>query len=386
MKKNRKLIPILILLIITLSIFIFYKNNEKIELVKDIFQLEYGEVISLDAKNVLDTKKTDVLDSFKIDYSNMEMEEGKNYPKIGSYDVEISYNLHNRYIKEKVKFIIEDTTKPEFTKCSEKIEIGKGFAVQDLKSYFDAKDLSPFEIEVDTKNLDTSRSGEYELEVSAIDMYKNKSVKKVKVIVMEEEPEPTKLNSHVNEKPAESTEAKDTPYTVRMPRYVNGIIIVNKKNPIPYNYAPYENAEASNQVRNLIKEMQGLGYDINNSYSGYRSFHKQEGLYQNYVNNHGQLEADTFSARAGYSEHQTGLAFDLLHKDGSLVQNSNEVNWIAQNANRYGFIVRYKAGKEHITGYQAEPWHIRYVGSIATAIYNSGLTLEEYLGVQGGGY
>ena len=176
----------------------------------------------------------------------------------------------------------------------------------------------------------------------------------IRLEIEEEKEEPAEPNDNIiDEKPNVNTTAKATPYTVGSPRYVNGIMIVNKKNPVPYNYAPYENGEAGNQVRSLIREMQNLGYNINSSYSGYRSFETQAGLYQNYVNGYGQAEADTFSARAGYSEHQTGLAFDLLHRDGSLVVNNNEVNWIAQNAYRYGFIVRYKAGKEHITGYQA---------------------------------
>lgn len=392
MKKKMKIIILLLVLILTMlvCVFIFYKTNEKIELVKDKFQFEYGEIISLDGKNVLDTKNTSILNSFKADYSNLEMEKNEKYPKVGSYDIEITYKLKGRNKSEKIKLIIKDTKKPVFTKIPKEIEIKIGTDVKELKSYFEAKDLSSFEIKVDIKNLDTSQSGEYEIEVFAIDKYKNKTVEKVKVTVVEEDNieqnfvEPS--YNTAGETSNDNIESAATPYTVSSPRYVNGIIIVNKKNPVPYNYAPYENAEAGNQVRNLISEMQNLGYNISSSYSGFRSFNTQATLYQNYVNTYGQAEADTFSARPGYSEHQTGLAFDLLHTDGSLVVNSNEVNWIAQNAHRYGFIVRYKAGKEYITGYQAEPWHIRYVGNLATDIYNSGLTLEEYLGVQGGSY
>ena len=136
----------------------------------------------------------------------------------------------------------------------------------------------------------------------------------------------------------------------------------------------------------MIADMQSLGLSISNSYSGYRSYQYQSSLYQNYVNSYGQASADTFSARPGYSEHQSGLAFDLIQPNGALLESPNEAQWVAQNAHKYGFIVRYQSGKESITGYMAEPWHVRYVGDEAVNIYQSGLTLEEYLGVEGGDY
>lgn len=132
--------------------------------------------------------------------------------------------------------------------------------------------------------------------------------------------------------------------------------------------------------------MQQAGLNISNSYSGYRSYGFQAQIYQGYVAAQGQAQADTFSARPGHSEHQAGLAFDLRYGNGTLVTGGEEAGWIATNAHNYGFIVRYQSGKEHITGYSPEPWHLRYIGEQATAIYQSGLTLEEYLGVSGGGY
>lgn len=164
----------------------------------------------------------------------------------------------------------------------------------------------------------------------------------------------------------------------------DGIIVVNKKHGVSNDYAPGEDPVAGDQIRKLIYEMQSQGYDISNSYSGFRSYETQAGLYQNYVNAYGQEQADTFSAKPGYSEHQTGLAFDLMNTSGALVTTVPEATWIAQNAHKYGFIVRYQEGKESITGYMAEPWHLRYIGDKAEDVYKSGLTLEEYLGVEGG--
>ena len=166
-------------------------------------------------------------------------------------------------------------------------------------------------------------------------------------------------------------------------------IIVNKKHALPSTYAPGEDPTAGQQVRALIHRMQELGYPISDSYSGYRSYDYQTELYNNYVAREGQAAADTYSARPGYSEHQTGLAFDILDSHGNLLDGpeyQDAIHWLHTHAHEYGFIIRFQPGKEAITGYQAEAWHLRYVGDKATAIYNSGLSLEEYFGVPGGNY
>lgn len=164
------------------------------------------------------------------------------------------------------------------------------------------------------------------------------------------------------------------------------VIIVNKKHPLAADYAPGEDPTALAAFQELVADMQGLGFAISDSYSGFRSYDYQASLYASYVANDGQVEADRYSARPGHSEHQTGLAFDLLDSWGQLLEEPEASQWLADNAHRYGFVVRYLPGKEHITGYMAESWHVRYIGQEATAIYQSGLTLEEYYGVPGGDY
>ena len=167
-------------------------------------------------------------------------------------------------------------------------------------------------------------------------------------------------------------------------------MVVNKKHKLPADYNPGENPNAGEKVRELIKKMQELGFSISNQYSGFRSYEYQTKLYQNYVNKDGKEAADTYSARPGYSEHQTGLAFDILNGAGGLLgenpQDEKAIEWLHSHAHEYGFIVRFQEGKEAITGYQAEAWHLRYVGDIAEQIYTSKLTLEEYFGVEGGNY
>ncbi|HEM3682865.1 TPA: M15 family metallopeptidase [Streptococcus suis] len=164
------------------------------------------------------------------------------------------------------------------------------------------------------------------------------------------------------------------------------VIIANKKHPVSASYAPGENPQALGAFQNLIADMQAKGFAISNNYSGFRSYETQASLYQSYVNQDGQAAADTYSARPGYSEHQTGLAFDLIDSAGNLLEEPTASQWLADNAHHYGFIVRYLPGKENSTGYMAESWHVRYIGQEATDIYISGLTLEEYFGVPGGGY
>ena len=167
-------------------------------------------------------------------------------------------------------------------------------------------------------------------------------------------------------------------------------MVVNKKHKLPADYNPGENPNAGENVREIIKKMQELGFSISNQYSGFRSYEYQTKLYQNYVNKDGKEAADTYSARPGYSEHQTGLAFDILNGAGGLLgenpQDEKAIEWLHSHAHEYGFIVRFQEGKEAITGYQAEAWHLRYVGDIAEKIYTSNLTLEEYFGVEGGNY
>lgn len=168
--------------------------------------------------------------------------------------------------------------------------------------------------------------------------------------------------------------------------YKDRILIVNKKYGLPADYAPGTDPQAASQMEKLLAAMQSEELQVSSSTSNFRSYAYQNSLYQNYVSQYGQQQADTFSARAGFSEHQSGLAFDLLSPSGQLLTTEPEVQWLQDNAWKYGFIVRYLPEKEAITGYQAEPWHLRYIGEKAEEIAKSGLCLEEYLGVEGGDY
>ncbi len=163
--------------------------------------------------------------------------------------------------------------------------------------------------------------------------------------------------------------------------YVDGILIANKTYSLPKDYDPKDLSEEVKQAFNKMKEdalNDGIELWIQ---SGYRSYETQENLYNNYVQMDGIETADTYSARPGHSEHQTGLAMDLNIIDSSF-EGTPEAIWIEENSYKYGFIVRYPKGKEYVTGYKYEPWHIRYLGmDIAKKVHDSNKTLEEYLGI-----
>jgi len=138
--------------------------------------------------------------------------------------------------------------------------------------------------------------------------------------------------------------------------------------------------EAKINFEKLSSDASKLGYKIIAT-STYRSYFYQNELYNYYVKSKGMEYADRCSARPGHSEHQTGLAVDVMgsNEDYDEFELSIEFNWMINNAHKYGFILRYPKGKEHITGFKYEPWHYRYVGKdIATFIYENKLTLEEY--------
>ena len=164
------------------------------------------------------------------------------------------------------------------------------------------------------------------------------------------------------------------------------IVVANKHYPMSKDYNPGENPTAKAELLKLIAAMQQAGFPISDNYSGFRSYETQTQLYQNYVDKDGKAEADRYSARPGYSEHQTGLAFDLIGTNGDLVTEEKAAQWLLDHAADYGFVVRYLKGKEKETGYMAEEWHLRYVGKEAKDIAASGLSLEEYYGFEGGDY
>ena len=180
--------------------------------------------------------------------------------------------------------------------------------------------------------------------------------------------------------------------------YIDDIMMVNKTYGLPSDYLPVDTVEncqgktstcnkcINKFVYSSFKTMQAdakaVGLNIYIA-SGYRPYVSQESIYNRYIKRDGKVAADTYSARPGYSEHQTSYTFDLNSINDSFIY-TDEGKWVNENAYLYGFIIRFPKGKDKYTGYKYEPWHLRYVGyELAKKLYNNGnwISLEEYFGV-----
>lgn len=176
----------------------------------------------------------------------------------------------------------------------------------------------------------------------------------------------------------------------------NLLVLCNKYHKLPDGYEPadlteiqaqysngktvYLRAEAAQAFEQLCQGAAEQGYTILGQ-SGFRSYSYQQQLYNNYVQRDGQAAADTYSARPGYSEHQTGLAMDICNGTLSYTEfgQTAEYQWVRDHLHEYGFVLHYLPDTQWITGYMTEEWHIRYVGvEAATQIYQLGITLDEY--------
>ena len=187
------------------------------------------------------------------------------------------------------------------------------------------------------------------------------------------------------------------------------LMLVNKENPVSSTYTPadlvevtnmkagYENRQymcetAERALQALYQDLAAAGYTDVGVTSGYRTYKIQEQLHERYVleemdqRSVSRAEAETYASRysavAGQSEHQTGLAADMYNTAGADASfgETEAYQWLKDHAHQYGFILRYPADKTDITGYDFEPWHYRYVGRYhATRMYEQNLCLEEYL-------
>ncbi len=216
-------------------------------------------------------------------------------------------------------------------------------------------------------------------------------------------PSPTSSTTPQKTNPAKPVFDK-TRYSISDPNSL--WVVVNKQRPLnPKTYAPTDlvvpnaplrvpgndsmqlRAETASAMETMFAAAKAAGDPLMVS-SGYRSYNYQVSLYGSYVAAHGQASADTFSARPGYSEHQTGLAVDVepLDKQCDVDQcfaNTPAGEWITAHAYEYGFFIRYPADKVAVTGFEYEPWHLRYVGKeLALEMHTTHTeTLEEFFGL-----
>lgn len=266
-----------------------------------------------------------------------------------------------------------------------KISLYTGTKV-DLKSYISVKDNYDKNLNIDVNgDVDTSKEGTYKVDYIVTDKSGNKATHSIEFTVKKKE---------VYEAPSVDNGVVGTTskgYKIENKggaTYIKGILVANKT----YNLSKTYGSGLTSSTKNAFNEMQAAakldGFDLYIG-SGYRSYNTQKNTYNRYVKRDGKAKADTYSARPGHSEHQTGLAIDICARGGykcigSGFDGTAPANWLSDNAYKYGFILRYPKGKTNETGYKFESWHFRYVGKdLAKELYNGGnwITLESYLGI-----
>ena len=292
--------------------------------------------------------------------------------KLGKVDLKVIIkNKKNKEEEYLATIKVVDTIEPVIEVTNNEITCYVGKEVNLLEGVtVSDNSLEKLEVVVNGE-YDFNSEGTYDLEYVAIDSSKNKGVHKFTLNVVGDPNNRTfKTSKGFNGKVVDGV------------TYIDGVLIANKTYSLPSNYGNGLTSETQNAFNKMRDDASNLGLNLWLS-SGYRSYYDQQYIYNNYVSRDGQANADTYSARAGHSEHQTGLAFDLNTIDDSFSY-TEEGKWVYDNCYNYGLILRYPKGKEEITGYMYESWHMRYVGEeLAKKLYNNGdwITLEEYFGI-----
>lgn len=378
-KINKKKLLIIIgicILLVMVGIMIYLFTDKRS--VKDIFR--YKDKITIEVGDSLpvvnDYLYKDINSDIEIEWKDIDTEDNKIY-KAGIYYGSFIYDND----KMNITLVVVDNT-PPFIDGVKDYEMLAYEAVPDFLDGVTASDNSMEDIVVTIDGkYDSEKPGTYVMHYKASDSSGNTTSKEFKLVVKE--------NNNVKISKTKKGNTIKNYYGVT---YIDNVIIANKTYSLPSNFVPNNLVTINGYIRivdyvkdaynELKSDSSVLGLNIYAS-SGYRSYSDQKYIYDNYVRIDGTEKADTYSARAGYSEHQTGLAIDLNTVDMSF-DGTSESNWLKDNCWKYGFIIRYPKDKENITGYMYEPWHIRYVGKeLARVLYNNGswLSLEEYYGI-----
>ncbi|MGN1345076.1 MAG: D-alanyl-D-alanine carboxypeptidase family protein [Traorella sp.] len=353
MKKIGLIIILLILIIASLLMGIhFYKQSiyDSLQIVfKNNIQIEYGDEV--DFKDYIDSYEGEIKDISTIDTM-----------KIGYQEVRVTLIKKDVERVFEKKVMIVDTQRPIIEFKKDQIVIGYGQEYdpnENIERVYDVID-GELDYQIDS-SLDSYKPNTYYIKVSCHDINGNKTTKEFSVQVKEE----VKVIQ-----PSNSIKAT----------YINGILLVNKKYALPSTFGNGVDPTAYEALKKLQAAAKKEGYSLD-LVSGFRSYETQKSTYQYWCDVYGEEYAQKISAKAGHSEHQSGLAFDV----GSLKSSFGDTaagKWLASHCAEFGFILRYPKDKTDITGYYYEPWHIRYVGvEHSIPIMEKGLTLEEYLGV-----
>ena len=364
------LISLLLVLLICLILFLFvFNKNDKIELnYNKSLSIEMGENIkTIDDYINSDIDKSDI----KIIWDESLIVEDDKVNCYGTFKGYFEYK-NKEY---EIELVVVDKVNPTIDGVKDLTTI-KGVSIDLLKN-ITISDNSKDTILVDiVGEYDINTVGTYKLKYVAKDNSGNTVEKEFTLSVVEEKKE-EKKNIRTTTAKGYSIENKNGNY------YIEGVLIANKTFSLSNSYNPGNlTDEFNNNFSILQSDAKNEGFNLK-VISGFRSYSSQKSTYNGWVNKYGQAKADTLSARPGHSEHQTGLAADINSLNQSW-GNTDEGKWLNNNCYKYGFIIRYPYGKDDITGYIYEPWHIRYVGKdLAEKLYNDGnwITLEEYFGI-----
>lgn len=381
-KKKIIIISIIIIILIISSILIFLNYQEMEVTIKEKIEVPLNSKLT-NLDNITNLKNGQIItDEKTIDTS-----------KIGEQKINISIKNKLGKVKEYHYTVnVYDDEKPSII-FSKELTIEEGENIDLLKDV-KVEDNSQEKITPSVEgNYDINEPGKYQLYYVAKDSSDNEAKEEFTLIVKEKKKESSQNDSLSNPQETKTfTTSKGFKGVIKDGiTYIDGYLIVNKTYSLPSSYG----TSLTSTTKNAFNKMQAAAkLDGINIYiaSGFRSYQTQNRLYNNYVARDGKAKADTYSARPGHSEHQSGLAFDICSHDldgqnaciNSNFDNTDQAKWLAQNAYKYGFILRYPKGKTNETGYKYESWHFRYVGTdLSTKLYNNGdwLTMENYFGI-----
>ena len=373
-KNNYIIILIIIVVLICLGIayYLYDKKMKEIEANRLKVTLKENQEVEINS----DIKYDYFLDSV-INGELLNGEDIVDTSKLGNINIELVFNNKDN-TKEKYSLVakVVDTKSPVIEGKKEiSIYVGNNVNLLDGVS---VTDNSKEDIKAEVVGeYDNKKTGKYNLKYVATDSSGNKT--EFDFIL------------NVNSDPNNRTFTTSKGYSGKVVNgvtYIDGVLIANKTYSLPSSYGSGLLPEMQNAFNKLSNAAKASGFNLYIG-SGYRSYWDQKIIYNNYVSWDGQANADTYSARPGHSEHQTGLAADICDRNvsaciTSTFDNTEPAKWINDNCYKYGLIVRYPKGKDNITGYIYESWHLRYVGvELATKLYNNGdwITLEEYYGI-----
>ena len=372
MKKKIILLSVLFFIFILLVGTYFFLNSKKL-------LLEYDKEITLELNNeIYNIDSIKKVKNGSIETKKEKIDTSKPGEKKISFIIKDFYGKKKKYT---YTIIVVDKEAPVIT-YKKNLTTIEGTKI-DLLSDVSATDNSNEKIEVNVEgDYNFNKAGTYKINYVATDSSNNK---KTEEAILKVEKKVVVNNVTVNNGKANYTGKTSKGFKIEVKNgvtYVDGTLIVNKTYSLPKNYGNGITKEAQSAFNSMKSAAAKDGISLK-IISGFRSYNTQVNLYNNYVKRDGKAAADTYSARPGHSEHQSGLGMDL-NQISDTFGSTPAGKWLNNNSYKYGFILRYPKGKTNETGYMYESWHFRYVGvELATKLYNNGnwITLESYYGI-----